>query len=113
MAAIYLTVVGNLEPSIEITLLRKKVAIPLTGCTVNFIIQNTKTKAITNTGHQLMDFVGDPALGIVAYSVQTGDWDDPSIDYRCEVQIIHENSKPEIIYDQLIVNPRPALTPIP
>lgn len=113
MALVYLTVEGNLEPALELTARRRTGPIDLTGCTVNLIILNPKTKTITNTGHQGCTLTSDPTTGIVHYNVQAGDFPNPDIDYKAELQIIHANTKPEILYDILIIDQRKKLTPTP
>jgi hypothetical protein len=109
MAAIYLTVEGNLEPSIQVTLNRNKVPIDLTGCTVVMRIQDTQLKTITNTGHQDCTLPSDLTTGVVSYPVQTGDFAHPSHDYLAECEITHPGGRPETIYEQIIINPRKKL----
>lgn len=108
MALTYFTVEDNTAPALQITLKRNNRPIDLTGSTVTLAIQNKKTKAITNTGHQNCALVNDEG-GIISYPVEDGDFDDPAVDYLAEVKIIYSSGKEERIYDMLNISVRPKI----
>lgn len=107
MAITYFTVEENTAPAIEITLKRNGTAIDLTGSTIDLIIQNPKTKRVTNAGHQTCSIIDDD--GIIGYEVQEGDLPNPNIDYLAEVKITYPDSTVERIYDILQISIRPKL----
>jgi len=108
---VYLTVQGNTAPAIDLSLRYKRSRQPIDltdASSVDFIIQNIKTKAITNAGHQSCT-VTDAANGSIIYEVQDGDFPNYKTDYRCEVKITYADSTKHVVYDQLIVAVRPPI----
>ena len=108
MAVVFLTVEGNTAPAIQLTLKRNRQPIDLTGAAVALIIQNPKTKTVTNTGHQACSILEDEG-GVIAYDIVDGDFANHNIDYRAEVKVTYSSGKIERIYETLTIDPREAL----
>lgn len=104
----YFTVEENTAPAIEITLNRNNTPIDLTGATVTMAIQNKKTKAITNAGHQNCTVILADE-GVITYLVEINDFPDPNVDYLAEIKITHSSGRVERLYDLINVSVRPKI----
>lgn len=108
MAQVYFTVEDNTAPDLRITLKRGGSSLDLTGCTVTMGIRNKRTKAITNTGHQNCTIIS-ASEGIITYTPQANDYDNPAVDYEAEVKVTYPGGGVERIYETLTINPRPKI----
>lgn len=109
MAQVFPTVEDNTAPAIEITLKRgRNGTVVLTGASALLIIQDPKTKTITNTGHQNC-IITDDLNGVITYEYVAGDFDNPKLTYTSEVRVTYPSGKVETFYEQLFIDPRPKL----
>lgn len=103
------TVAGNTAPPLEITAQRNSEDINLSGCTVDLII--SLDGVVTNDGHQGCT-ITDSANGIVQYVRQHGDI--PTADtYICDLKVTYGDTTFEVLYDQLRLNAREPIVPVP
>jgi hypothetical protein len=88
------TFVNDTAPAVKFTIARAGAsAINLTGCTVNFYIQNPMTTLRTNTAHTLCT-ITDAPNGIVSYAWVTGDTPVEGI-YDANIRITYADSSVE------------------
>lgn len=109
--AVYLTVQGNTAPAIELSLRRKRTRLPIdltNASSVTFVIQNLKTKTVTNLGHEACTII-DAANGVIVYEAEETDFPSHRTDYLAEVKVTYSDATKEIIYDQLKIAVRPPI----
>lgn len=108
MAIIIQNVAGNREPDIVITLQRDGVDIDLTDATVDLVIKEVLTGDVVNAGHQECT-VTDAVGGVIQYAPAATDFDSAGR-YIAEVIITHENGQSEILYEQILIVVREAIS---
>lgn len=102
MSTIFQTVVGNTNPSNQLTLDRDGTVIDLTSATsVILIITKELTGTVTNSGNQTCTISGTPTTGIVTYAPASTDFPTAGR-YIGDVKITYANSKTEIINEVVI-----------
>lgn len=87
------TFVGDGSPDATFVIMRGVVAVPLGGCTINFLLFNPLTRTQTNLGNEACT-ISDAVNGKCIYSWGTDDKPNPGI-YKGYVQITFPTGKPE------------------
>lgn len=101
MLPIFLTVPGNTAPAMALTLQHDGTNIDLTNATVTFVIHNTRTGEVTNTGHQSAELT-DAINGLIKYSPNANDFPVEGL-FVGDVHILYADTKVETIFEQAIV----------
>jgi hypothetical protein len=99
------TVAGNTAPPLVITCERDGAAINLTGCTVQLII--AKGATITQAGRTAT--LTTAASGIITYTPLVTDFPSAGT-YKGDVKVTYGDGSIEILYEQLKMKARAALS---
>lgn len=84
---------SDTSPDVTFNVKRGGQIVNLTGCTVKFLIKDTRTKMRTNDGHNTCEIIS-ASEGQCVYSWQTNDLPNASI-YECDFRITFSDGKEE------------------